>query len=173
LLSLDQLVKQIPSLRRNFLRYDSYKNVKLENIIDKGVQEKFVHKDVYTFASVFLKNRGDGHFLITNLPHEAQMFPIFSICIDDIDDDGVSDILTVGNLDAVQPDFGRYDAGYGLVLMGDQSSNFTPLPLQRSGFVVKGQGRDIKSIITSKTKNKSFLVSRNNDTVKLFKKTKN
>ena len=71
---------------------------------------------------MYIKNEGNGNFFITNLPREAQMFPIFSFCIDDINVDGISDILTVGNLDAVQPDFGRYDAGYGLVLAGDRKA---------------------------------------------------
>ena len=44
LLSRDQLVKQIPSLRRKFLRYDSYKNVKLEDILDISLQKKFIRK---------------------------------------------------------------------------------------------------------------------------------
>ena len=172
LLSRDQLVKQIPSLRRKFLRYDSYKNVKLEDIVDVSLQQKFVRKDVYTFASVHIKNEGNGKFLITNLPPEAQMFPIFSFCIDDINADGQSDVLTVGNLDAVQPDFGRYDAGHGLVLLADQKGDFLSLSPQNSGFIVKGQGRDIKPILTSKNQ-KRFLVSRNNDTMKLFKKAEN
>ena len=144
----------------------------MEDIIDVGLQQKFVRKDVYTFASVHIKNEGNGKFLITNLPPEAQMFPIFSFCIDDINADGLSDVLTVGNLDAVQPDFGRYDAGHGLVLVADQKGNFQSLSPQNSGFIVKGQGRDIKAVLTSKNQ-KRFLVSRNNDTMKLFKKTEN
>ena len=79
--------------------------------------------------------------------------------------------MAVGNLDAAQPDFGRYDAGYGLVLMGDGKQNFTPLDAQQSGFVVRGQGRDIKSLMLS-GKARIFLVSRNNDSIKLFTKVK-
>jgi len=168
LISRDQLVKQIPALRRNFLRYDSYKNVKLQDIVDVGLQKKFIRKDVYTFASVYLSNDGNGNFSTTDLPREAQMFPIFSMCIDDVNNDGSPDILAVGNLDAVQPDFGRYDAGYGLVLAGDNKGNFIPLSSQRSGFIVKGQGRDVKPIRTFKNL-KRFLVSRNNNTLMLFR----
>jgi enediyne biosynthesis protein E4 len=172
LLSRDQLVKQIPAIRRKFLKYDSYKNVTLEDIVDPGLQKKIVRKDAYTFTSIYMKNEGNGKFLITDLPVEAQMFPIFAFCIDDVNSDGISDIMAVGNLDAVQPDFGRYDAGYGLVLIGDNKANFKPMTLQRSGFIVNGQGRDIKRVVTSDNK-ELFLVSRNNDTLKVFQEAGN
>ncbi|WP_276374916.1 VCBS repeat-containing protein [Chryseolinea sp. H1M3-3] len=170
--SRDQLVKQIPSLRRKFLKYDAYKNVKLEDILDQNSQKKFSRKDAYTFSSVYVQNTGKDKFLIRQLPIEAQMFPIFSFNVDDLNDDGNADILMVGNLDAVQPDFGRYDAGYGLVIMGDGKHGFKSLEAQQSGFVVKGQGRDIKVLKDYKNK-KRFAVSRNNASIKVFIKGKN
>ena len=119
----------------------------MEDIIDVSLQKKFVRKDVYTFASVHIKNEGNGKFLITNLPPEAQMFPIFSFCIDDINADGISDVLTVGNLDAVQPDFGRYDAGYGLVLVGDQKGQFPIFVIAKFGIYCEGPGPGYKTHI--------------------------
>lgn len=172
LLSRDQLVKQIPSLRRKFLKYDTYKDVKLEDILDQSLQKRFSRKDVYTFNSVYVQNTGNGKFLINDLPVEAQMFPIFSFCVDDLNDDGNADILIAGNLDAVQPDFGRYDAGYGLVLTGDGKHRFKSIEAQQSGFVVKGQGRDIK-LLTDYDGKKRFLVSRNNASIQVFKSGEN
>jgi len=171
IISRDQLVKQVPSLRRKFLKYANYKDVALEDIIEPALQLKFIRKDVFTFASIHMENLGNGKFSITNLPSEGQIFPIFSFCIEDLNQDGNADILAVGNLDATQPDFGRYDAGYGLTLMGDGKGSFKPLTPQFSGFVVRGQGRDIKTLVTSANE-KLFLISRNNDLIKLFQKTK-
>jgi hypothetical protein len=134
-------------------------NVGLDDIIEPGLREKFVSKDVFTFASAYIENLGNGKFSMNKLPVESQLFPIFSFCIEDLNDDGNADILAVGNIDAVQPDFGRYDAGYGLVLLGDGGGKFTSVDAQQSGFVVRGQGRDIK-MITNSNKEKIFLISR-------------
>ena len=146
------------------------RNVVLDDILEPDRREKFSRKDAFTFGSAYVENLGNGKFSMSNLPVESQMFPIFSFCIDDIDDDGNADILAVGNIDAVQPDLGRYDAGYGLVLLGDGEGKFRSVGAPRSGFVVSGQGRDIKTLATSNNE-KLFLVSRNNETIKVFKKT--
>lgn len=171
-ISRDQLVKQVPSLKRKFLKYANYRNVVLEDIIDPTLQGKSIQKDVLTFASIYMENLGNGKFSMTNLPVEGQVFPVFAFCIEDLNQDGNADILAVGNTGATQPDFARYDAGYGLTLVGDGKGSFKPVGSQFSGFVVKGEGRDIKTLVTS-TNKKLFLISRNNDSIKLFQKTKN
>jgi enediyne biosynthesis protein E4 len=168
-LSRDQLVKQVPALRRRFLKYENYKNVQLDNIIEPEKRQKFSKKDVFTFGSVYIENLGTGKLAVYKLPVEAQIFPIFSFCVEDLNDDGNADVLAVGNIDAVQPDFGRYDAGYGLALLGDGTGKFRAVGPQKSGFVVRGQGRSIKSL-AGPTDKKVFLVSRNNDTIMVFER---
>ena len=87
---------------------------------------------------------------------------------EDLNGDGNKDILAVGNLSAVQPDIGRYDSGYGLVLLGNGKGGFSAVEPRRSGFLVPGEGRDI-GVITSSGGKKVFLVGRNDDTVLLFR----
>jgi hypothetical protein len=168
LLSRDQLIKQIPSLRRRFLKYDNYKDVTLDDIIDPVMQSGFVKKVANTFSSVYIENLGGKKFSIRNLPVDAQLFPIYAFCVDDINNDGNDDILAVGNLDATQPEFGRYDAGRGIVMLGDGRGYFKAMDSQQSGFVVRGQGRDIK-LINLPQHRTLYLVARNNDTIKGFK----
>jgi hypothetical protein len=134
------------------------------------MQQKFIRKEAKTFASVYVQNLGNRKFNLIKLPNEAQWFPIFSFCIEDLNHDGLLDLMAVGNLDATQPDYGRYDAGYGLVLLGDGNGGFQPLESWQSGFIVRGQGRDIKQIKTEK--GDLFLVARNNDSIKSFLKGK-
>ena len=167
-ISRDQLVKQVPSLKKKFLKYGNYKNVKLEDILSKEDLTRFIRKDVFNFSSVYLQNQGNEKFSMINLPTEAQLFPIFSFCVDDINKDEHLDILAVGNLFTTQPDFGRYDAGNGLTLMGDGKGNFPPLSNSESGLLIPGEGRDIAVIRTSK-REKVYLFSRNNDSLKAFK----
>lgn len=167
-ISRDQLVKQVPPLKRKFLKYEDYKNVKLEDIIPAERMHEFVHRKAEMFSSVWIENKGNQNYQMHELPKEIQMFPVFSFAVHDVNGDGHADILAVGNWHGVQPDLGRQDAGYGLILLGDGKNGFTPQRIGDSGFWVPGEGRDIK-ILTGYKGEKRILVSRNNDTVLIFK----
>lgn len=165
--SRDQLVKQVPPLKRKFLRYADYKQVKLEDIIASEKLKDFVYRKAETFSSCWIENKGNRQYQLHVLPMEAQLFPIFSMAAHDLNEDGHADILAVGNWFAVQPDIGRQDAGYGLVLLGDGKGNFNPQSMENSGFLVPGESRDVKVLSNEKGKWK-ILVSRNNDSVLIF-----
>ncbi len=167
-LSRDQLVKQVPSLKRKFLKYENYKTVKLADILSQDDLKSFIHKDAYIFSSVYLQNEGNGKFTTHNLPTEAQFFPIFSFCVDDLNADGHLDIVAIGNLFSTQPDFGRYDAGLGLTMLGDGKGNFSAISNSESGLLVSGEGRDIAAVRTSKNES-VYLFSQNNGSLKAFK----
>ncbi len=166
-ISKDQLIKQVPSLKKKFLKYELFKNVKLEDIISERDMQQFIHKKAETFASVWIENAG-GSYLIHVLPSEAQLFPIFAFLVDDLNNDHIPDILLAGNWFEVQPEIGRQDAGSGLILLGQSTQNFNPVSLQQTNFFVSGQARDIKMII-NKNGEKIFLVCLNNDKLLCFK----
>ena len=168
--SRDQLVKQIPSLKKKFLNYKDYRNVKLEDIVTPQQKGNSALMRVDGFSSLYLQNDMMS-FKPIPLPFEAQLFPIFAIQVDDVDMDGFDDMLLAGNLTATQPEFGPYDAGLGLFLKGNGKGEFVALSPDRSGFIVKGEGREIRLLKNSHGE-KVYLVSRNNDTVKAFKKMK-
>lgn len=163
--SRDQLVKQVPAMKRKYLKYTDYADVQLEDIIQVD-DDALIRKDAYLFSSVYLENRG-GRFVLNPLPAGAQMFPIFAVASADLNRDGHPDILAAGNLSAVQPDLSRYDGGYGLVLYGDGEGNFHEDDAFASGFLVKGEGRDIQ-LLRSVDGKTLVVVSRNNDTPLCF-----
>lgn len=163
--SRDLIVKQVPALKRKFLKYEDYRNVTLTDIIPANKQ--FLHKTANVTSSVYLENVKNAKFELHILPKEAQYSAVYSILPSDVDNDGFEDLLIVGNDDAVQPDIGRFDGSYGLILKGNGKGEFTPLPIS-SGFVVKGQGRDVK-MVTNKKGQRTYIVARNNDQVLYFK----
>lgn len=165
-ISRDQLVKQVPSFRRDFLKYSTFRHVKREQIIPPFETGNYLVLHVDMFSSVLLKRQG-GRLVISELPADVQLFPVFGFEDGDFDGDKNTDLLAVGNLSAVQPDLGRYDAGYGLMLSGDGAGGFKPVPLERSGFVVQGQGRDIRTLRSSSGKT-LILVTRNNERMLIF-----
>lgn len=161
------LVTQIPSLKKKYLKYESYKDQKITDIFSSEQLDKAVKSVAYTFSTSILINEGNGKMSLKALPLEAQLSPAYGIEIADVNSDGHQDILLGGNLYNVKPQVGRYDGSCGLLLQGDGKGNFNPLTSKESGIRVDGEVRDI---ITVKTGGKyHYLVSRNNDSVILLK----
>lgn len=162
--SRDELVRQVPFLKRKYLRYEDYASVQLEDILDPDDQS-LIRKHAYLFASVCLMNAGN-RFEVVHLPADVQMFPVFAFTSKDVDGDGNVDVLAVGNLSAVQPELSRYDAGYGVLLVGDGNGGLTPR--KHSGFVVRGEGRDM-DLVRQADGTELIVVTRNDDTPLGFK----
>ena len=102
------------------------------------------------------------------LPIRAQFSPVFSILVADINNDGIKDLFLAGNFYGLKPEVGRYDASYGVTLLGSLKHWFDYMPPSNSGLFIKGEVRDIAPI---NTKNgKEIIVARNNDALQLFKR---
>ncbi|MCL7753503.1 VCBS repeat-containing protein [Polaribacter sp. Z022] len=80
------------------------------------------HYVVHNFATVILKNKGNGEFKIQELPKEAQFSPTLSTEIIDINNDGILDILGVGNIYSAEVETIRYDASKGFILLGNKEN---------------------------------------------------
>ena len=72
-----------------------------------------------------------------------------------------------GNLYDVKPEVGRYDANYGLILLGNKKKKFKKVPNSKSGILFKGQVRDIINIRNKLNSNLLFVLN-NNDTLQSY-----
>jgi hypothetical protein len=162
----DQLLKQIPALARKFPTYAAYANASINQL----VTGKTLHqRHITTTTSCYFINLGNGKFIRKELPTEAQWSPVLSIRISDVNHDGANDILLGGNLHGVPPELNTDNDGYGLLLTGRGDGTFTAQSPASSGFVVKGEVRDIQQL-TTVGKERLYLVTRNNDSLVVFKK---
>lgn len=161
------LVAQIPSLKKKYLKYETFKDETLEDIFTAEQLKDAVELKVFELRSVVAINDGSGKFSVRALPLEAQFSPLFGIHCADIDGDGHPDLVTGGNLHSVKPEVGRYDGSYGLLLKGDGKGNFAAVSSDASGINITGEVRDILSLKTST--GTLLIVSRNNDTVKAYR----
>lgn len=160
------LVKELPYLKKKYLRYDTYAGQTIKKIFDPGTLEKVIKNKAVMLETVVLINQGNGKFAIKRLPLEAQLTPVYAICVDDFDEDGFKDIILGGNLYGVKPEAGRYDASYGVFLKGSGSGDFAAVPTAQTGLFIQGEVRDIKTV---KVKGKKMLVvSRNNNMPEFF-----
>jgi len=137
------LVMQMPSLKKKYLKYASYQEQTIEEIFSPEQLEKAVQSSVYEMATSVLINQGNGTFVLTPLPVEAQFSPTYGISVADFDNDQVLDIVLGGNLYAAKPEVGIYDASHGSFLKGKGNGQFTPVTTKKSGLLFSGEIRDI------------------------------
>jgi hypothetical protein len=162
------IIKQMSSLKKKFVFYKDFASKSMEEIFDKQILEQSVVRKFYEARSVVFINNGSGSFTKISLPIEAQISPVYAITADDFNADGKVDILLGGNLHAVKPEVGRYDAMHGLLLLGKGDGNFTAVNSFHSGIKIEGEIRHIKPLQTSNRK-PLYLVARNNNEIKLLK----
>ncbi len=165
----DELIKAIPSLKARYPRYQDYARQTVTDIFSPDELRGATVKQARTFTTALARNNGDGSFTLIPLPREAQLAPVYGILAGDFDGDGKTDLLLAGNFDGVQPEIGRMSASYGLLLRGDGTGHFTPVPTAQSGFLVRGQARDIQRVRTRR--GDLYVVTRNNDRPLVFRKT--
>jgi enediyne biosynthesis protein E4 len=160
------LVGQIPSLKKKYLKYENYKNETLTDIFTEEQLKDARLLQAFELRSSVLINDGKGSFTIRYLPVEAQFAPLYGIEIHDFDRDGIPDVVAGGNLYNVKPEAGRYDASFGILLKGDGKGNFTALPSVKSGLKARGQVRDAVTI--KRKKGDLLLMSRNDDSILIY-----
>ncbi len=164
----DDLIKQLPILKKKFLRYDAYAGKSIDEIFAPDILEKASVLTVTQTQTCVFYNNGKGGFNMQPLPMRAQFSPVFSILVTDINNDGIKDLFLGGNFYGLKPEVGRYDASYGVTLLGNSKHWFDYLAPANSGLFIKGEVRDIAPI---NTKNgREIIVARNNDALQLFKR---
>lgn len=145
----DDLMGQSPMFRRKFDRY-KYFALSTEATFFTEEEKKDVKILTGNFdRSVWVENLGNGKFTVHELPILAQIAPTNGIVTDDINGDGFSDILLVGNDYGNEIFIGRLDASVGLLLLGDGKGNFEPVNPRESGFVVPGDAKSLVKLSTS------------------------
>ena len=165
--SRDELIKQIPSLKKKFVKHEDFAGKTISQILGAEMIRKSNRLEVTLFSSISLENIGNFNFNIKKLPKEAQFTPIYSILATDINGDNLPDLITGGNNEETAPYFGTYDAGRGLVLLGKGGANFSTLSAEKSGLNISGQIRDIKKLNLQRTMH--LIIGLNDDKALLYK----
>jgi hypothetical protein len=139
----DDLVDQLPYLRRQFRNYESYAAASLTDLIPQKRLASAQKLEAVRFETSVVENRGDGTFSIRALPTEAQFAPVNDILARDFDDDGHVDLILAGNQYAGEILHGWQDASVGVYLAGDGTGHFRYVPSAQSGLFLD---RDVRSL---------------------------
>jgi hypothetical protein len=164
----DDILAQIPSLKKKFLKYASYAGKTIDEVFTKEELAHAQKLSVQQTQSCVFYNDGKGHFKMEPLPEMAQISPVFGILATDLNGDGKKDIFLGGNFYGLKPEIGRYDASYGVTFFSGSDNHFKYSKPSSSGLFIKGEVRDVKEI---STKNGQYiLMARNNNSLQIFKK---
>ena len=161
--------QQMPYVAEKFEDYSSFASSKLIDILPEEKVDEAIIYEISSFESIILIN-DNGKLTRKALPNEAQISPLKSSLVLDINDDGHLDIITAGNHYGVEVETTRYDAGYGTVLIGDGQNNFKFYTPQKSGLFLPYDSRDMKLIKFSNSKH--ILTTNNNNILSIFKPNK-
>lgn len=163
----DDLIKQWLLMRDRFPKYADYAKATIDNLFQPAERKKALVQSINYLKSSYIENLGKGRFAIHELPATAQLAPIYGMSAADIDQDGHLDVIMATNGFDADVFTGRYDALNGLVLKGNGKGVFQALPWQRSGVVVKGDGKACMPLRGADGKTR-FLMSQNRGVLKIF-----
>ncbi|MEN8116047.1 MAG: VCBS repeat-containing protein [Bacteroidota bacterium] len=163
----DDIVRQIPTLGRKYKNFADYKEQTIEDIFSDVVLKRAVKLNVKVLESCVLINNGSDSFNLKPLPVEAQFSPVYAILADDLDNDGVDDLVIGGNQYRAKPETGIYGSDYGLFLKGNTDGTWESVPAIKSGLLIEGEIRDFE--VLSVNENSIIVIAKNNDKLQFYR----
>jgi len=162
------LYKQSTLFRSKFNYYRAYAKATENTLLSTSeLENALILKGNYDNSS-YIENLGNGSFKMHPLPIEAQLAPLNSLILKDIDTDGNLDILGVGNDFGNETFIGKYDALNGIFLKGNGRGSFEAISMKESGLLAP---KDAKSIAEVKCANGGsyYFITQNKEKLLVFK----
>ncbi|MBK8340075.1 MAG: VCBS repeat-containing protein [Flavobacteriales bacterium] len=159
---------QMPFLAQKFPTFKSFAEADLKRLYGP-VLDQALHYSATEFRSMVFRNEG-GTFTPSPLPMLAQFSLVRGIEVADLNGDGHLDLVTVGNLFGTEVETTRYDASTGAVLLGDGKLGFTAIPSSTTGFMARGDARDVALLRTGGAPR--FVVANNSGPLQVFTLTR-
>ena len=166
--SWPELNAQSPIFRNRFEKYEEYGRTTIDQLFTPQEMENALVLEATHLSTSYIENLGNGQFQMHKLPKEVQFAPVNGILTMDLNEDGLTDILMVGNDYGNEVNNGQYDAFKGLALLGNGKGDFEVADYQQTGFFVNG---DAKALVTLKGVDKAgyIIASQNRGPLKVFR----
>ena len=129
----------IPAVKERFATFSAFADADVDAVLGPAAA-RAVRVGATTFDQTVFLNRGD-HFEVRSLPTEAQLAPAFGAVVSDFNGDGKEDLFLAQNFFPTEINTMRYDAGAGLLMLGDGHGNFRAQTVLASGIAVAGDQR--------------------------------
>jgi len=134
-------MQAIPSVTQRLRTYAAYADASIDEAVGPMASGGGTVKlGATTLDQTVFLNRGD-RFEAHALPAEAQFAPAYYAGIADFNGDGNEDVFLTQNFFDTDAATARYDAGRGLLLLGDGRGALDAVPGQKSGIAIYGEQR--------------------------------
>ncbi len=160
----DELISQIPPLKKKLLYYKDYARADINAIFGKERIDNTFYLAVNMLESTIFYNE-NNKFEPRKLPSEVQYAPVYAITSSDIDGDGQIDLIFGGNQYLVKPQFGKYDASKGWWVKGPFHKDISEY--QVNTLNIRGQIRELNWLTHNNSK--ILIVAKNNDKTAFYK----
>ncbi len=161
--------QQMPHLASKIGSYNEFANHALADIIGPGIKSA-LHYEAREFRSGIFYNEGSAGFSFTPFGNSVQQCLINSILAEDLDGDGIIDLLMAGNNHMSEIETTRADAGIGIFLKGKKDGGFNYMKFTDTGFFADG---DVRHLCYLKMKEgAAVIVANNNSAHQYFDVTK-
>jgi len=160
--------QQCAMIKDKFPTYDAFARASVERIYSPEKIAQALHLEAKHMRSCVLINEGKGRFALRDLPNAAQTAPIMGSALFDADGDGHMDLVVAGNLWGAEVETERYDAGTGLLLLGDGKGGFAPQTIARSGIFAWGNVKDLALVRRATDGAPLIVVANNNERLQVF-----
>jgi enediyne biosynthesis protein E4 len=129
----------LPSIKSRFATFSEFARADVNAALGAAASTA-IRIGATTFDHTLFLNRGD-HFEAHSLPQEAQLAPSSGAVVADFTGDGNDDLFLAQNFFPTEINTMRFDAGAGLLLVGDGRGGFAAQSLRASGIRVLGDMR--------------------------------
>ena len=153
----DELIKQLPDLKKKLLYYQDYANQSIKDIFNETQISSSQVLEIKETRSLLFMSDSPLSYSKKLLPEEIQYSSVHAINISDINQDGFNDLILGGNQYLVKPQYGAFDASKGWILYGSDNSKIKfdkLLPLN-----IYGQIRDFSIVPSLKSSDSLLLIT--------------
>ncbi len=155
------VTEQFPFLKKENLKNSDFAAKAIQQLFAKDITDHAEVKQFNYCSSVVAINNGQANFTVKKLPFAIQLSNAAAICVADVNNDNLPDVIIGGNKFGFPPQFGRLDASFGNLLLNSGNGNFNAVSAAASGINITGQVKDISIL---KAGGKKYMIAlRNND----------
>ena len=165
--TLGRLTAAVPSQRTRTPTFAAYADATVERALGP-LLARTGRLTATTFDHTVFLNRGD-RFEARALPTEAQVAPVFGVAVADFDGNGTEDLFLAQNFSPTNIAAPTFDAGQGLVLVGDGRGGFAALAGTASGIRLHADQRGAAVADFDGDGRVDLVVGQNAATTKLFR----